>query len=103
MKDSEQELKEIYEARQDKTRLRKGQGHVTAEEARVAMAQSGLASTNGGAAATAVVLASSALLPPPGSRRRTSSSLDPETANLSVDLEKFRRVLQLESAPPEPI
>ncbi|KAL5971923.1 Centrin-1 [Taenia solium] len=86
--DAAQELKAIYEARQDKTRLRKGQGYAT----------SSMGEVGGGADR------GSLMVPPAiGMHRRTSSEDAFDPTGLTVDFDKFKRVLQLEAAPPEPI
>ena len=78
-------MKDIYEARQDKTRLRKGQGYTAAVES---------GQTRDGTGDRP---------PPAGVRRRTSSEVAFSSSELTVDFDKFKRVLQLEAAPPEPI
>uniref|UniRef100_A0A5K3EF52 Centrin n=1 Tax=Mesocestoides corti TaxID=53468 RepID=A0A5K3EF52_MESCO len=79
--DAKQELKELYEARQDKTRQRKGQGYATQVD------------VNPGIAG----------LPPGSIVRKTSSKVEIEPEAMTVDFDKFKRVLQLEAPPPEPI
>lgn len=80
--DVAQELEEQYEARQNKTRQRKGQGYASKVEE---------------------VDTGPNCLPPGTILRKTSSEtqIDPET--LTVDFDKFRRVLQLEAEPSDPI
>ncbi|KAL5109852.1 Centrin-2 [Taenia crassiceps] len=86
--DAAEELKEIYEARQDKTRLRKGQGYATS-----LMGEAGRGAESG-----------SLMVPPVISMHRRTSSEDAfDPAGLTVDFDKFKRVLQLEAAPSEPI
>ncbi|VDM17953.1 unnamed protein product [Hydatigera taeniaeformis] len=87
--DAAEELKEIYEARQDKTRLRKGQGYATSLVGEV----------GGGGTESGPMLAPPSI----GMHRRTSSEDAFDPAGLTVDFDKFKRVLQLEAAPPEPI
>lgn len=89
MNDASQELKDIYEARQDKTRLRKGQGYTAVVESGEGRNGVGGGSMSGP--------------PPAGLRRRTSSEIAFGSSKLTVDFDKFKRVLQLEAAPPEPI
>ncbi|KAM7537146.1 hypothetical protein Aperf_G00000072333 [Anoplocephala perfoliata] len=85
VEDSAQELKELYETRQDKTRLRKGQGYGLASTSAPSRGADG-----GNGVETGGVV-------PVGTPRRTSSETSFEPSELSVDLEKFKRVLQLES------
>ncbi|CDS41956.1 Centrin 1 [Echinococcus multilocularis] len=87
--DAAQELKEIYEDWQDKTRLRKGQGYATSV---------GVGDAVGRAETGPLVV-----LPAIGMHRRTSSENAYDPTGLTVDFAKFKRVLQLEVAPPEPI
>ncbi|VDN98476.1 unnamed protein product [Rodentolepis nana] len=88
VEDSAQELKEIYASRQNKTRLRKA-------------LDNGIPVVMNGGNETATWSSAPSL----GAinHRRMSSDDNFKPSELSVDLEKFRRVLQLEAPPPEPI
>ncbi|KAM3187919.1 hypothetical protein ACTXT7_001325 [Hymenolepis weldensis] len=88
VEDSAQELKEIYAYRQNMTRLRKAQSSGIP----IVAGEGNEPAADGNAPA-----------PPTINYRRVSSNDNFNPSELSVDLKKFKRVLQLEAAPPEPI